>query len=102
MLLVLYNQNIYKSPWLTHVKNILDNCGLSYVWYNQEYLDVNNINVVKKSVQISIADQCIQKWRSDVMLSEKCSAYNYFKNEFVCEKYLTVLPNKFRYVLTKL
>ena len=29
-----FNFNIYKSEWLTKIKNTLDNCGLSFVWEN--------------------------------------------------------------------
>ena len=29
----------YKTQWLRRVKGILDNCGLSYIWLNQNRID---------------------------------------------------------------
>ena len=38
--IILNNSYVNNStyPWLSCVKNILDECGLSYVWYNQTFL----------------------------------------------------------------
>ena len=114
VLLNLFNNNVYKSPWLNFIKNILDNCGLTYVWDNQDkithftndmtVLEKNNmINVqfVKTAVKNIIHDQYIQKWRADINASEKCCLYKHFKLDFKCEKYLTVLPSKLRIALCK-
>ena len=29
-----FNLNTYKSEWLKKIKQILDSCGLSYIWEN--------------------------------------------------------------------
>ena len=49
LLFNLYNQNIYKSPWLSTVKNTLVRCGFSGVWDNQ--LIPESINSFKKKLQ---------------------------------------------------
>ena len=30
-----YRINTVESKWLKHVKNILDNCGVSFIWLSQ-------------------------------------------------------------------
>ena len=34
----------YKVKWLCRVKNIIDSCGLSYLWFNQTKLILNSLN----------------------------------------------------------
>ena len=36
--LKLFRRDEYKSQWLKRVKYILDSCGLSYMWYQQQEL----------------------------------------------------------------
>ena len=37
----LFVRDVYKAKWLCRVKNIVDNCGLSYLWLNQSMIDIN-------------------------------------------------------------
>lgn len=114
MLLTLFKNNTYKSPWLSYIKSILDNCGLSYVWDSQDKiryftnnmsaidkLNMINVNFVKNSVKNNTRDQFIQKWRAEVNASENCCLYKCFKLDFECERYLYMLPNKLRIAVCK-
>ncbi len=63
--------------------------------------NIIGINFVKHCVKLKLKDQYIQKWRSDVNMSEKCCLYKYFKLEYGLENYLSTLPNKLRIAITK-
>ena len=39
MALTMFSNDLYKTHWICRVKNILDNCGLSYMWKKQSTLD---------------------------------------------------------------
>ena len=38
----LFVHDVYKAKWLYRVKDIFDNCGLSYLWLNQSMMDTNH------------------------------------------------------------
>ena len=59
------NNNSFKSPWIKQIKKILDECGMSDVWLNQETLFVgeNSKSFAKhicKQVEQWLKDQFIQ------------------------------------------
>ena len=56
---------------------------------------------MKTSVEQRLKDQCIQKWQSDIRESSKGQIYNISKTEFGPEKYLNLLPKKFRTIFIK-
>ena len=37
----LFVRDVYKAKWVCRVKNIVDNCGLSYLWLKQSMIDTN-------------------------------------------------------------
>lgn len=80
----------YKNPWCESVKNILDDCGLSYIW--QE----NSINIpwLKMKVRNILLDQFNQSWYSDVQNSPKSINYRLFKKSLAFEEYFLNLPSK--------
>ena len=88
-----------QMPWLKAVKEILDNCGFSYIWMNQ-----NNINTKWLSLAIkqNLCDQFQQKWRSDIEDSSKGVHYRLFKDNLEFEPYLDLLEDKDRKLLCKL
>ena len=55
---------------------------------------VISINYLKKLVKLNVRDQFTQQRKVDVMASDKCFLYKY-------KNYLTILPDKFRYAVTK-
>jgi hypothetical protein len=91
------NENV--SNWLTFVKGILNNLGLSHVWDSQ-CQDVS-LNWLKLAVKMKLTDQFQQKWESDVFDSSKCCNYRMFKVNFGLENYLTQLSPKIRVAYTK-
>ena len=86
---VLRNVN---SPWIKYVHNILDKCGLSYLWY---YHDVMHVEWLKQTVLLTLIDQFKQKWNSDMFDSSKGINYRIFKKELTLEKYFSILPVKY-------
>ncbi len=47
-LLYLDLNNRYSSPWICHIRDILNSCGMSGIWLNQH---VNNPEWLKKAVE---------------------------------------------------
>lgn len=87
-LLQLYNDNIYKSPWIVCIHNILNNCGLSNIWTNQNQCYLFNYTWVLSSVKRVLQDQFIQEWQESLKSSNKCTTYASFKQTFALEQYL--------------
>ena len=93
----LYNRNIYKSPWLSTVKNTLEGCGFSGVWDNQ--LIPGSINSFKKKLQQRIKDQFFQHWTSEINLSRKCLNYRMFTTTLNLKTYLVSLSYRERGIM---
>ena len=89
LLYQLYVKNIFESPWITHVKYILNSIGLSNLWLNQEIVNLKWFKVV---VKLKITDQYHQQWGSNICNSDGCTTYRIIKYDFKMEKYLLVLP----------
>ena len=86
------------SPWIMHIKRLLDHCGLSYM-YHDEVAHTDPAEVVL-SVKERLNDQFIQKWRAELSSSSKMRTYRLFKLDLHSEKYLTLLPH-LRSILAK-
>ena len=93
----LYQSNIYRSPWLKCIHNILNSCGLSNLWNSMDLNSTWLVNTVKQRVK----DQYLQEWHAEVQESPICYNYRLFKQEFGFEKYLTDLPYRWRFILCK-
>ena len=52
--------NIFQSDWLSKVKKILDDCGLSFVWLNPKSVSTEWLY---KKIMSSLKDMFIQSWR---------------------------------------
>ena len=50
----LHDKDIYKSPWVVKVKNILDKCGMSYLWTREDI--VLDVKRVKSIVSLRLDD----------------------------------------------
>ena len=90
----------YQNAWLSCIRNIFNSCGYSNIWNDQMHFFINN-KCLKTSVEQRLKDQYIQKWQSDIRESSKGQIYNIFKTEFGPEKYLNLLPKKFRTIFIK-
>ena len=97
--LKLFISGEYKTQWLSRVKGILDNCGLSYIWLNQNFIDNSQC---KSIIHKRIEDMAHQKWYIDLSNSSMCITYKLFKTQLHFEKYLLNPNCKDRINLTKL
>jgi len=94
----LYDNNIYKSRWLSKIQEILDRCGLSNVW--DESSELNGKWIVN-SVRQRLLDSNLQNWNNDIFNNSKCVNYRIFKDTPTLEKYLYCLDPKLRINLCK-
>ncbi len=100
VLMQLYNLNIYKSPWLINVLQILNSCGLGNIWTEQGRIDYG-VEWLKCRVKQVLLDQFQQQWYSDVRDSPKCFLYKEIKTELKIENYLKNLPRNVSRTLCK-
>lgn len=94
----LYTENTYKSQWLTYIKSLLDNSGMSGIWLDQV---VNNQLWLKLAYVRNIKDQWITEWNATLRCKSSCSTCALCKENFCLEKYLTSLPKPCRISLCK-
>ena len=59
IILKLFISGEYETQWLSRVKDIPDNCGLSYIWLNQNFIDKSHC---KSIIHKWIVDIAHQKW----------------------------------------
>ena len=88
-----------KTNWLSNVKVLLDNVGLSYVWNDPNIFNLKNLHVLFKQTLI---DQFIQSWHHSISISPVLSTYMLFKRSFDYSLYLDKTPKKFRIAFAKL
>ena len=90
------NGNI-SNNWAKKVKNLIDNLGYSYLWYNEKITKLQLDNMIR-----SVHDQYYQQLFSDLRNSPKLDTYCLIKTTFETEKYLTKVTNvNHRIALTK-
>jgi hypothetical protein len=93
-----YLCNDIKYNWLTAVKTILDNLGMSDVWTSQSFLSLNWLSQKMKCRQ---HDQYLQNWSNSISLSSRGKTYKLFKQQFTFEKYFNVIPQNLWTVIIK-
>jgi hypothetical protein len=99
-LLELYKNNIFHSPWLLFIRDVLNDTGLSYVWLSQgEGIDEVWL---KKSLHRILFDQFVTEWRSDMESSTKCDYYKHFKLVLEPEWFLSGVSRKIAKLILKL
>lgn len=98
LVIQLYNNGIFKSKWLCKIKSILDNCGLSFVWYN-----FNNVNPewIKTELKRRLCDIYKQNWAIEVFSNSLCLNYRLMKSYHNFESYLTKLSFKERSIMCR-
>ena len=67
----------YNTPWVQYVQKIFDDCGLSYIWLNQDF---SSISWLKKTLFHKLKDQFLQKWRCEVFNSPKFTEMSELSN----------------------
>ena len=89
-----YHLNLVNSmnlPWITSIQNVLDMCGLSYVWNTQTFI---NKDWIVKAVKLSLKDQFRQNWHSEIENSPKALCYRLYKQNVELENYFDILEPK--------
>ena len=98
-LLHLYSEKRYSSSWLLYIEDILNSCGLRYIWLLQgDDIPLDWLQVVVKNI---LEEQFICKWHTDMDASSKCDHYRKFKTIFEPEKYLQLVPPKIYKMILK-
>ena len=69
-----YILGLYTSPWLSEIKNILDNTGYSFIWLSQILQE--NFSIVH-AVKKSLPDQYVQEWNTIINNSSNNSSVCY-------------------------
>jgi hypothetical protein len=77
-------------PWLSCIRSILNECGLTYIWDNQNFY---NIKWLRNKVIRVLQDQYIQKWQNEIHNSSKGINYRCFKDVLEFENYFNLLPD---------
>ena len=95
----LFLRDEYKTIWLCRVKCILDNCGLSYMWCDQQVINTQQCKLI---IHKRIEDIALHKWYTDISTSSMCVLYRTFKKQLDFEKYLLNSNYSERISLSKL
>ena len=100
LIYILHNsdKNMYKSKWICKIKDIIDTCGFSHVWTNQNQ---HNSLWLKRVLSRRTKDIDMQQWITEVNENSSCIFYRYFKDNVSFEFYLKELDFSNRLVLTK-
>ena len=86
MVRILYDQETYKSKWLSCIHSNLNKTGLGYIWN----LDQFNVNWFKHSLGMVCKDTSTQTWLASVHENNLCSNYKQYKTTLTIEPYLTL------------
>ena len=87
-----------KFKWISHVKSIFDDTGLSFIWDDQIPLEKQ---VLKSMLSVQLKDQFIQHWQSSMSNSSRGDFYSKFKTTFGLENYLLRLQQADRLFISK-
>ena len=79
-----YRINTVESKWLKHVKNILDNCGVSFIWLSQSI----TICSLPEFILLNLREQYSQEWSTTVYNSSKCVLFRVFKKAYFLKNIL--------------
>jgi len=92
-----HKANGLENVWIQNVKNILNKCGLTYIFENPQ---MYNREWLVSQVEQTLTDQFIQGWQSDIVNSSKALYYRHFKQMPTFENYL-LLPKSIYYPILK-
>ena len=95
----LHNNGVYSSRWILYIENILNHCGLGYIWMSQG-MDIS-LKWLKVVVKERLQAHFVAQWHSDMERSSKCDYYRNYKNCFELENYLDIVPPKVYKVILK-
>ena len=91
------NNNYNGNNWASQIKNILQQHGFEYVWWQQ-----SDIDIPFHYIRQRIVDTYQQSWYSEINNSSRLESYCVFKHDFELEKYLTLnIDQKYKLALTR-
>ena len=92
--------NVFQFKWINCIQNILQNCGLNFIWLSQR---VENKKWLLSVVKQTLKDQFQQNWIANCNASSKGLFYNLFTNyHFSFRKYLDLdLPRNNTEILAR-
>ena len=93
----LFDQNFFKSKWMTKIHSIFNCIGLRYIW-NSESITLSALN---KNLHQRLTDANLQHWSSDLEQNILCINYKIFKSDFGFEPYLSLLSPDLRIALCR-
>ena len=94
----LHQGNATHFKWITYVKSIFDECGLSFIWNDQIPMSKELLKTILKQ---KLVDQFIQHWFSQINNASRGEFYGIFKNEFNLEPYIVRLQPSDRIYMCK-
>ena len=83
-----YRINTVESKWLKNVKNILDNCCISFIWFSQSI----TICSLPEFIRLNLRDQYSQEWSTTVYNSSECVLYRVFRKSLIFCKISYYVP----------
>jgi len=97
-LIYLHREGIYSSSWLLHIENILNSCGLHYIWLTEaEDISLEWLKIVVRDI---LESQFITQWHENMDNSSKCDYYRNFKILFEPEMYTSLVsPKVYKFIL---
>ena len=89
---VMYDKNVYKSPWLDKIKSLLDGIGMHNVFNT-----ITSVNKAwfKSTIKQKLNDSYINKWSASVFNSSTCLNYRAMTEHKQLQSYLLSLPSQF-------
>ena len=84
-------EETYTYEWLTSIKSIFEEVGMSHIWIMQ---NCENRKWLILNIQNILEAQFKQDWNNTIHNTSKCTNYRIFKNEHKFENYLISLPPK--------
>jgi len=74
-----------RITWATHVRNMLNLYGFSYVWLQQNNL---NVQLFYEEFKLRARDCAIQEWHAELESNRRLVTYKLFKRHFEPEYYI--------------
>ena len=89
ILLNLNDKERHNSPWINHIKSLLQDTGVNFIWMSQQVQNCMYTGIIVNKVQ---QDQFLQAWCQKISENLDFISYRIFKSDIAKEKYLSVLP----------
>ena len=77
----------YENKWLSFIQNILNSCGMSNIWLDQNSYSTDWLS---SSVEQKLKDKFFQEWSENMNSTSKGLCYRIFKTELKIYIYFTI------------